>query len=190
MRQSGRELAISRAPAERRFKCFLQWEKKCDKLICLALQWKCLLVAVNGFLEVRPMRSLTFGRIAVLLPVLLMVCGVFSMRAQSPTAVNLMPTPAKLQAGAGFLKIDETFRLSFAGYQEPRLERAGQRFLEQLHRQTSLVLQSRDTADATKAALQITTDHESKAIEELGEDESYTLEVTASGAKLHAANPL
>jgi len=136
------------------------------------------------------MRSLTFGRIAVLLPVLLLVFGAFSMRAQSPTAVNLMPTPAKLQAGAGFLKIDETFRLSFAGYQEPRLERAGQRFLEQLHRQTSLVLQSRDTADATKAALQITTDHESKAIEELGEDESYTLEVTASGAKLHAANPL
>ncbi len=136
------------------------------------------------------MRNLLFGRIAVLLPVLLLVFGVFSMRAQSPTALNLMPMPAKLQAGAGFLKIDETFRLSFAGYQEPRLERAGQRFLEQLHRQTALVLQSRDSADAAKATLQITTDHESKAIQELGEDESYTLDVTASGAKLHAANPL
>ncbi len=136
------------------------------------------------------MRNLTFGRIAVLLPVVLLVFGVFSMRAQSPTALNLMPMPAKVQTGAGFLKIDETFRLSFAGYQEPRLERAGQRFLEQLHRQTALVLQSRNTADATKATLLITTDHESKAVQELGEDESYTLEVTASGAKLHAANPL
>jgi len=148
------------------------------------------LVAVDGILEVRPMRSLTFGRIAVLFPVLLLVSGVISMRAQSPTALNLMPTPAKMQAGAGFLKIDETFRLSFAGYQEPRLERAGQRFLEQLHRQTALVLQSRDTTGASKATLQITTDHESKAVQELGEDESYTLDVTASGAKLHAANPL
>ena len=136
------------------------------------------------------MRSLTNGRLAVLLPVLLLVTGVFSMRAQSPTAVNLMPTPAKLQAGDGVLKIDETFRLSFAGYQEPRLERAGQRFLEQLHHQTALVLRSRATADPSKATLQIATDHESKAVQELGEDESYTLDVTPAGAKLHAANPL
>ena len=136
------------------------------------------------------MRSLIFGRTAVMLPILLLMFGAFSMRAQSPTGVNLMPMPAKLQAGAGFLKIDETFRLSFAGYQEPRLERAAQRFLEQLHRQTALVLQSRDTSDPAKATLQVSTDHESKAIQELGEDESYTLDVTASGAKLHAANPL
>jgi hexosaminidase len=136
------------------------------------------------------MRSLIFGRTAVMLPILLLMFGALSMRAQSPTIVNLMPTPAKVQAGAGCLKIDELFRLSFAGYKEPRLERAGQRFLEQLHRQTALVLQSRDTADSPKATLQVSTDHESKAIQELGEDESYTLDVTASGAKLHAANPL
>jgi len=125
-----------------------------------------------------------------MLPILLLVFGAFSMRAQSPTAVNLMPTPAKVQTGAGYLKIDETFRLAFTGYQEPRLERAGQRFLEQLHRQTALVLQSRNTSDPAKATLQVSTDHESKAIQELGEDESYTLDVTAAGAKLHAANPL
>ena len=136
------------------------------------------------------MRSLTFGRIAMLLPVLLLVFGVFSTRAQSPTAVNLMPLPAKVQLGAGYLKIDETFRISFTGYQETRLEKAGQRLLEQVHRQTALVLQSRNTSDPAKATLQVTTDHESKAIQELGEDESYTLDVTATGAKLHAANPL
>jgi len=121
---------------------------------------------------------------------LLLVFGVFSTRAQSPTAVNLMPLPAKVQLGAGYLKIDETFRISFTGYQETRLEKAGQRLLEQVHRQTALVLQSRNTSDPAKATLQVTTDHESKAIQELGEDESYTLDVTATGAKLHAANPL
>ena len=39
-----------------------------------------------------------------------------------------------------------------------------------------------------KAHAGVTTDHASKPIQELGEDESYTLEVTPSGAKLHAAN--
>jgi hexosaminidase len=34
------------------------------------------------------------------------------------------------------------------------------------------------------------TDHASKEIQEFGEDESYSLEVTANGAKLNAANPL
>ena len=44
--------------------------------------------------------------------------------------------------------------------------------------------------DTDAATLEIKTDHESKGIQELGEDESYTLDVTSIGAKLHAANPL
>ena len=112
------------------------------------------------------------------------------MRSQSPPAMNLMPMPAKVQTGSGFLRVDETFRLTFAGYREPRLERAGQRFLEQLHRRTALVFASREAVDPAKATLLVTTDKESKAVQELGEDESYTLDVTPSGAKLHAANPL
>jgi len=136
------------------------------------------------------MRGLFLGKIAVLVPVLTLSIGTISMRAQSPPAVSLMPMPAKLQAGTGFLRVDETFRLAFAGYREPRLERAGQRFLEQLHRQTALVFASRETIDPAKATLLVTTEQESKTVQELGEDESYTLDVTPSGAKLHAANPL
>ena len=102
------------------------------------------------------MRSLFPGKIAVFLPVLSLAFGVISMRAQSLPAMNLMPMPAKLQTGSGFLRVDETFRLAFAGYREPRLERAGQRFLEQLHRQTALVFASRETVDAAKAALLVT----------------------------------
>ncbi|MFI5098308.1 MAG: beta-N-acetylhexosaminidase [Candidatus Acidiferrales bacterium] len=112
------------------------------------------------------------------------------MRSQSPSAMNLMPMPAKVQTGSGSLRVDETFRLAFAGHREARLERAGQRFLAQLHRQTALVVANRETADPAKATLLVTTDKESKAVQELGEDESYTLDVTPSGAKLHAANPL
>jgi hexosaminidase len=44
--------------------------------------------------------------------------------------------------------------------------------------------------EAAKVTLLATTDHDSKAVQELGEDESYTLEVTTSGARLHAATTL
>jgi len=77
--------------------------------------------------------------------------------------MNLMPMPAKVQTGSGFLRVDETFRLAFAGYREPRLERAGQRFLEQLHRQTALVFANREKVDPAKATLLVTTNQESKA---------------------------
>jgi len=117
------------------------------------------------------------------------LCASMAARAQSPSELNLMPLPAKVQAGNGAMKIDAGFGLSFAGYHEARLDRAGQRFLEQLHRQTGIVFPA-GPEDAAKAALIVTTDHESKPVQELGEDESYTLDVTPTGAKLHAANPL
>jgi hexosaminidase len=108
--------------------------------------------------------------------------------AQSTEPLNVMPLPAKVARGDGALKIDATFRLVFSGYQEPRLERAGQRFLHQLRRQTGIVLLPANKGAA--ATLTIATDHESKPVQELGEDESYTLDVAPTGAKLHAANPL
>jgi hexosaminidase len=109
--------------------------------------------------------------------------------AQTPAALNVMPLPAKAQFGTGVLKIDDNFSIAFEGYREARLDRAAQRFMTQLHRQTGMVFPA-SAPPSAKPALQVTTDHESKAVQELGEDESYTLEVTPAGAKLHAANPL
>ena len=111
------------------------------------------------------------------------------VNAQSNALLNIMPLPAKAERAEGSLKIDATFRIALTGHREPRLDRAGQRFLHQVRRQTGLVLLPAKT-DAGTATLEIKTDHESKAIQELGEDESYTLDVTPTGAKLHAANPL
>ena len=112
-----------------------------------------------------------------------------SLRAQSSADLNVMPLPAKVQTGTGSLKIDGSFSVAFTGYQEARLERAGQRFLATLNHQTGIVF-NHAPVEASKATLVVTTDHESKPVQELGEDESYTLDVTPSGAKLHAANPL
>jgi hexosaminidase len=111
------------------------------------------------------------------------------LNAQSNTPLNIMPLPAKVERGDGALKIDASFRIAFAGYREPRLEHAGLRLERQVQRQTGLVILHKSKS-AGPATLEIIADHESKPIQELGEDESYTLDVTSTGAKLHAANPL
>ncbi len=100
-----------------------------------------------------------------------------------------MPLPASAQSGMGSLGVDSSFSVAFTGYIEPRLGRAGERFLRQLGRQTGLPLLPKP-AKTVKATLVIQTDHASKEIQEVGEDESYVLEVTATGAKLNAPTPL
>ena len=100
-----------------------------------------------------------------------------------------MPLPAGAQSGAGSLEVDASFSVAFAGHTEPRLERAAERFLLQLARQTGLPLALKP-AKTARATLVIQADHASKEIQEVGEDESYVLEVTATGAKLTAPTTL
>src|SRR5260370_30269769 len=83
--------------------------------------------------------------------------------AQQP-ALNLMPLPANVQPGAGSLRVDSTFSVAFTGYTEPRLERAGERFLRQLARQTGLPLALKPSK-AGKATLLVQTDHANKEIQ-------------------------
>ncbi len=108
--------------------------------------------------------------------------------AQQP-ALNLMPLPASAQSGTGSLAVDASFSVTFTSYTEPRLERAGERFLRQLARQTGLLI-SLKPGKGTKATLLVQTDHAGKDIQEVGEDESYVLEVATDGAKLTAPTPL
>jgi hexosaminidase len=108
--------------------------------------------------------------------------------AQQPL-LNLMPLPATTQPGTGSLALDSSFSVSFTGYTEPRLGRSGERFLRQLARQTGLPL-SLKTAKTSKATLVIQTDHASKEIQEVGEDESYILDVSTASARIRASTPL
>src|SRR5439155_24132521 len=109
--------------------------------------------------------------------------------AQSQPPLNLMPQPANVKLASGALTVDANFTIAFTGHTEPRLDRAAERFVTQLQRQSGLLL-TKPARDTARALLVVHTDHASKEIQELGEDESYTLEVTATGAKLNAANPL
>lgn len=132
---------------------------------------------------------------AMLMGVVLALFAAGGSRAQEQAATNseahlhLMPWPSSVQEGNGSLRVDASFTVALTGYTEPRLDRAVQRFLGQLHRQTAL-LPATKAGDSANATLVIHTDQASKAVQELGEDESYSLEVTTAGAKLSAANPL
>jgi hexosaminidase len=115
--------------------------------------------------------------------------GGANARPQNAPSLNLMPWPASVQTGTGTLKIDSSFGVAFTGHNEARLDRAGQRFLSHLQKQTGLLIAGKPI-DPAKAKLIVHTDHASKEVQELGEDESYSLEVTPNGAKLDAATPL
>jgi hexosaminidase len=108
---------------------------------------------------------------------------------QSQRALSLMPWPSSIQQGSGELRIEASFSVALTGHTEPRLDHSVARFLKQLNRETAFPNLAK-SATTGKATLTIHTDHASKEIQELGEDESYTLEVTADGAKLNAATPL
>src|SRR5260370_34165988 len=112
--------------------------------------------------------------------------------AQQP-ALNLMPLPASVQSGAGSLRVDSSFSVALMGYTEPRLERAAERFLRQLARQTGLprALKSAQTRNQTgKATLVIQTDHAIKRMQEVGQAESTTLDVRTSSVSLQESSPL
>src|SRR6266403_1814310 len=116
----------------------------------------------------------------------LLLCAT-SATAQDQPRQNLMPTPANLQIGTGNLRIDSSFSVALTGHTEARLDRAVQRFLRQLSRQTAIPLSGKPS---TKPTLTIHTDHASKEVQELGEDESYTLSIAPDGAKIDAPTSL
>jgi hexosaminidase len=110
-------------------------------------------------------------------------------RGQQMTELNLMPVPAKVQMGSGSSKIDAGFTVALAGHTDARLTAAVERFTERLAKQTGLLIAAKPVNGA-KATLVVHTDHDSKAVQELGEDESYVLEVSAAGATLTAPTDL
>src|SRR5436853_795618 len=116
-------------------------------------------------------------------------CFVFVADAQPPRQLNVMPMPSDLQLGSGQLSIDQSFSIALTGYSEARLEHAAHRLIADTCGRTGMPLKAQ-IVEGGNGSLVIYTDQPSQEIQEPGEDESYTLEVTPSGAKLSALNPL
>jgi len=104
--------------------------------------------------------------------------------------LSIMPLPAHVEFATGRLRIDSSFTVRLSGYSEPRLTRATARLLSRLEKQTGLTLALPGTEPAAAATLAISCEHAGKAVQTLGEDESYRLEITPSGARLSASQPL
>ena len=102
-------------------------------------------------------------------------------------AQNLMPVPAKVTPGQGELAIDESFRVAFAGYREPRLDAAAARLVGRLAAKTGIPIAG---AGQGAAALEVRCERAGSAVQTVRDDESYRLTVTPRGARLDAPTPL
>ena len=107
---------------------------------------------------------------------------------QAEPSLPIMPLPAHAVEGTGSFPVDGGFQIVFEGYTEPRLERARDRFLTNLSRETGILRWP--AASATQPQFIIKTTGPSAEVEKLGEDESYHLEVAPTRVQLSAANPL
>jgi len=99
-----------------------------------------------------------------------------------------MPLPAEVKPGDGEFLITNGFGITLQGFQEPRLERAKQRFLNMLSKQTGIPLWRE--AVLNQPSFFINTKGPSAAVQQVDEDESYHLQISATEVHLEAANPL
>ncbi len=98
----------------------------------------------------------------------------------------LMPLPVKMQAAAGKLVIDSNFVVETVGGANARLAPAVRSFLARISRQTGVLYAPVPPApaDAHRLVIDCAGGPEYPT---LGEDESYTLDVSGSEARIHAA---
>ena len=123
--------------------------------------------------------------------VILMLGSVLmSSSAAEAGQLNLMPMPASVQLQTGQLVIDTSFSVGTSGHSDLQLQRAVDRFLDNLRRQTGTPPLDMKVTNAAQAKLVVHCEHESKTVQELGEDESYTLEINSTGAQLDAVTTL
>jgi hexosaminidase len=116
-----------------------------------------------------------------------------STPAQGPPRLHLMPWPASVQVHAGSppLIIQTSFAVAIDNSSDPRLRRAVEIFLNDLRHHTGFLPLDFSVADnLASAQLRVHSDRASKEVQELGEDESYKLEVNSSGAELSAPTTL
>ena len=109
------------------------------------------------------------------------------------SALPLMPWPATVNSSpaGGQLVISASFAVSFHGPSNGRLQRTVEIFLNDLRRHTGMLpLDFSISATDENAQLQIQTENTGPAVDRLGEDESYNLEVSSSGAALRASTDL
>ncbi|WP_263368738.1 beta-N-acetylhexosaminidase [Edaphobacter bradus] len=132
---------------------------------------------------------LSNSRLAVLVTLSLVFCTLpFHVRAQQVDSLPIMPLPAHVERGEGEFLINGNFGVALQGYKEPRLERARQRFLDTLSRETGIPLWREAVINDPHFIIKVAGP--SASIQQLGENESYHLKISTTNVQLTAANPL
>jgi hexosaminidase len=108
--------------------------------------------------------------------------------AQEKSPLEIMPVPAHVTQAKGEFFIEGNFGIALKGYEEPRLERARQRFLDILSKETGIPLWRE--AVVNQPHFMIQTSGPSAAVQKLGEDESYHIEISTTDVQLRAPNPI
>jgi hexosaminidase len=121
---------------------------------------------------------------------IIFTCALFvtNVPIQAETPLSIMPLPAHAVAGTGSFSISGSFPIVTEGYTEPRLDRAKSRFLANLTSRTGIPFWQAPTASQQQFIIK--TGGPSKEVQQLGEDESYHLEVSPTRIVLSAPNPL
>jgi hexosaminidase len=99
---------------------------------------------------------------------------------------TLMPQPSHLSTQEGRLILSSSLVVITDHYRDARLDAAVARCLERIERQTGISIPTSPSANAP-GALAISVDGPGQTIQSVDEDESYTLDVSPSGVRLHAA---
>ncbi|MDX2283432.1 MAG: beta-N-acetylhexosaminidase [Bacteroidia bacterium] len=114
-----------------------------------------------------------------------------ALPAAAQPAWNLMPLPARIEAGAGFMPFDKSFRIAVEGQPDPRLYPAAERVWQQLSNRSGVFftrIQVPYPEPPAAPALRIQVERPGRVA--LYEDESYELSVTPGGALLRAPTDL
>jgi len=123
---------------------------------------------------------------------------ILSARAQesSPSAsaalddnLGLMPVPSSVQLNSGRLAVTQNFSVAIAGRRDPVLDRALTRFFSHLSQLTGMPFPV-ETSAPSKATLVVEAREPARPVLQLGDDESYVLDVDSSQARLTAPNTL
>lgn len=128
------------------------------------------------------------GSVCLLLFLICLLSLCSKLHAQQEGQLPIMPLPTRVEMGHGEFLIDGNFGVALKGYSEPRLERARSRFLNTLSAETGIPLWRQ--AALNPPHFTIHTGRPSAAVQQLGEDESYHLQISTTDVLLTASNPL
>ena len=99
---------------------------------------------------------------------------------------TLIPQPSQLSAQDGRLIITSSFTAAADQFRDPRLDAAVTRVLDRIRMHTAIAIAT-TLASSTPATLIVSVGGPGEKIQTVNEDESYSLDVTPSGAHLHSA---